>query len=277
MIATNTSSIPIARARGRAAETESLPRRSLVRPPIARTVRRSHPDGFDRRAGRRVRGRVPHPARQVACRRRGRAGVRSQPDPVRDVQRGGRIVADGYIAGPEQVDEVVRSSFGFRLPFFGPFTIADMAGLDVYADIYETLERRLGPGLLRPRGTAGARRSWRVRGQDRPRVPGAVAGADGRADRPEEPRVRRARGNEGGHRVVTDVAAPMLPTQRLDGRHAIVTGAGRGIGRAAALALRRGGRGRSPFGPVGASSRQSRTRCGRVADLPRSASGTCAR
>ena len=58
-----------------------------------------------------------------------------------------RIVEDG-IAGPEQVDEVVRSSFGFRLPFFGPFTIADMAGLDVYADIYETLERGLGAGLL---------------------------------------------------------------------------------------------------------------------------------
>ncbi len=64
-----------------------------------------------------------------------------------------RIVEDG-LATPEQVDEVVRSSFGFRLPFFGPFTIADLAGLDVYADIYETLERGLGaefsaPELLR--------------------------------------------------------------------------------------------------------------------------------
>ena len=36
-----------------------------------------------------------------------------------------RIVEDG-VATPEQVDEIVRSSFGFRLPFFGPFTIADM-------------------------------------------------------------------------------------------------------------------------------------------------------
>ena len=35
--------------------------------------------------------------------------------------------------------------------------------------------------------------------------------------------------------------APVLPAQRLDGRHAIVTGAGRGIGRAAALALAEAG------------------------------------
>jgi 3-hydroxybutyryl-CoA dehydrogenase len=60
-----------------------------------------------------------------------------------------RIVEDG-LATPEQVDEVVRSSFGYRLPFFGPFTIADMAGLDVYADIYETLERDLGPRFSAP-------------------------------------------------------------------------------------------------------------------------------
>lgn len=60
-----------------------------------------------------------------------------------------RIVEDG-IAGPEQVDEVVRSSFGFRLPFFGPFTIADMAGLDVYVDIYNTLERGLGAAFSAP-------------------------------------------------------------------------------------------------------------------------------
>lgn len=60
-----------------------------------------------------------------------------------------RIVEAG-LASPAQVDEVVRSSFGFRLPFFGPFTIADMAGLDVYADIYGTLERELGPEFGAP-------------------------------------------------------------------------------------------------------------------------------
>ena len=52
-------------------------------------------------------------------------------------------VEDG-LASPEEIDEVVRSCFGFRLPFFGPFQIADMAGLDVYADVFETLERGLG-------------------------------------------------------------------------------------------------------------------------------------
>ena len=60
-----------------------------------------------------------------------------------------RIVEAG-LATPAQVDEVVRSSFGFRLPFFGPFTIADMAGLDVYADIFDTLERGLGAGFAAP-------------------------------------------------------------------------------------------------------------------------------
>jgi 3-hydroxybutyryl-CoA dehydrogenase len=48
------------------------------------------------------------------------------------------------LASPTEVDEVVRSCFGFRLPFFGPFQIADMAGLDVYVKVFETLERGLG-------------------------------------------------------------------------------------------------------------------------------------
>ena len=52
-------------------------------------------------------------------------------------------VADG-LATPQAVDEVVRSSFGFRLPFYGPFQIADMAGLDVYSSIFETLAAGLG-------------------------------------------------------------------------------------------------------------------------------------
>ena len=55
------------------------------------------------------------------------------------------------IASADRIDEVVRSCFGFRLPFFGPFQIADMAGLDVYASVFETLERELGPQFAPPR------------------------------------------------------------------------------------------------------------------------------
>jgi len=58
-------------------------------------------------------------------------------------------VEDG-VASRESIDEVVRSTFGFRLPFFGPFLIADMAGLDVYASVFETLEREVGPEFAVP-------------------------------------------------------------------------------------------------------------------------------
>ena len=54
-----------------------------------------------------------------------------------------RCVEEG-LASPQEVDEVVRSCFGFRLPFFGPFQIADMAGLDVYASIFGILKEGLG-------------------------------------------------------------------------------------------------------------------------------------
>jgi 3-hydroxybutyryl-CoA dehydrogenase len=47
-----------------------------------------------------------------------------------------RCVEEG-LADPAAIDEVVRSCFGFRLPFFGPFQIADMAGLDVYRAVAE--------------------------------------------------------------------------------------------------------------------------------------------
>ena len=60
-----------------------------------------------------------------------------------------RCLEEG-VATPEQIDDAVRGSFGFRLPFFGPFRIADMAGLDVYAAVYEVLERELGPRFAPP-------------------------------------------------------------------------------------------------------------------------------
>jgi 3-hydroxybutyryl-CoA dehydrogenase len=60
-----------------------------------------------------------------------------------------RCVEEG-LASPQEVDEVVRSCFGFRLPFFGPFQIADMAGLDVYISVLETLKEGLGERFETP-------------------------------------------------------------------------------------------------------------------------------
>jgi 3-hydroxybutyryl-CoA dehydrogenase len=45
---------------------------------------------------------------------------------------------DEGLASAAEIDEIARSSFGFRLPFFGPFQIADMAGLDVYRAVLES-------------------------------------------------------------------------------------------------------------------------------------------
>jgi 3-hydroxybutyryl-CoA dehydrogenase len=60
-----------------------------------------------------------------------------------------RCVEEG-LASPQEVDEVVRSCFGFRLPFFGPFQIADMAGLDVYENVLDVLEDGLGERFEAP-------------------------------------------------------------------------------------------------------------------------------
>jgi 3-hydroxybutyryl-CoA dehydrogenase len=49
-----------------------------------------------------------------------------------------QLVEEG-VASVEDVDLIVRTTFGFRLPFFGPFAVADMAGLDVYAFCYKSL------------------------------------------------------------------------------------------------------------------------------------------
>ena len=60
------------------------------------------------------------------------------------------LVEEG-IATPEDIDTVVRTTFGFRLPFFGPFAIADMAGLDIYRDCFTTFEKHYGARLASPK------------------------------------------------------------------------------------------------------------------------------
>lgn len=59
------------------------------------------------------------------------------------------IAAEG-IATPEDIDTIVRTTFGFRLPFFGPFAIADMAGLDVYVNGFKVMEEAFGERLSAP-------------------------------------------------------------------------------------------------------------------------------
>lgn len=59
------------------------------------------------------------------------------------------IVEEG-IADIHDVDTIVRTTFGFRLAFFGPFAIADMAGLDVYANGFRTFEEGFGSRLAAP-------------------------------------------------------------------------------------------------------------------------------
>jgi 3-hydroxybutyryl-CoA dehydrogenase len=61
-----------------------------------------------------------------------------------------RCVEEG-LASPQGVDEVVRSCFGFRLPFFGPFQISDMAGLDVYESVLDVLKEGLGERFEAPK------------------------------------------------------------------------------------------------------------------------------
>jgi 3-hydroxybutyryl-CoA dehydrogenase len=64
------------------------------------------------------------------------------------------LMVEEGLATPSQIDAVVRSAFGFRLPFFGPFAIADMAGLDVYSNSYKTLAATLGPRFEVPASLA---------------------------------------------------------------------------------------------------------------------------
>lgn len=70
-----------------------------------------------------------------------------------------RLVEEG-VASAESIDKIARTTFGFRLPFFGPFAIADIAGLDVYEFCYGLLgaaypDRFAEPEALRERVERG--------------------------------------------------------------------------------------------------------------------------
>lgn len=61
-----------------------------------------------------------------------------------------RLVEEG-VASTEDIDTIVRTTLGHRLPFFGPFAIADMAGLDVYAFCYQSLQAAYPDRFTAPR------------------------------------------------------------------------------------------------------------------------------
>lgn len=70
-----------------------------------------------------------------------------------------RLVEE-QVASPEAIDTIARTTFGYRLPFFGPFAIADIAGLDVYEFCYGSLgsaypDRFTEPEVLRTRVAQG--------------------------------------------------------------------------------------------------------------------------
>jgi 3-hydroxybutyryl-CoA dehydrogenase len=61
------------------------------------------------------------------------------------------LVQDGVIS-PEDLDEVVRYSFGLRMPLMGPFERADLGGLDVTLRVHKYLlpylDRRTEPARI---------------------------------------------------------------------------------------------------------------------------------
>ncbi|ROR74167.1 3-hydroxyacyl-CoA dehydrogenase family protein [Bogoriella caseilytica] len=70
------------------------------------------------------------------------------------------VVEEG-VATTEDVDTIVRTTFGFRLGFFGPFAIADQAGLDVYQKAFGIIEEAFGERLGTPRLISDAVESGR--------------------------------------------------------------------------------------------------------------------
>jgi 3-hydroxybutyryl-CoA dehydrogenase len=72
------------------------------------------------------------------------------------------LMVEEGVADAGQIDEVVRGSFGYRLPFYGPFAIADMAGLDVYAGAYATLHAAFGDRFSTPPALEALTRQGRL-------------------------------------------------------------------------------------------------------------------
>ncbi|MEM2238213.1 MAG: 3-hydroxyacyl-CoA dehydrogenase family protein [Candidatus Caldarchaeum sp.] len=70
----------------------------------------------------------------------GGVGVRLQAALFAEAVR----ICDENVVSPPDLDKVIRLSLGLRYPFFGPFLIADLGGLDVFLNIHEYLAEKLG-------------------------------------------------------------------------------------------------------------------------------------
>jgi 3-hydroxybutyryl-CoA dehydrogenase len=59
-------------------------------------------------------------------------------------------IAEEGLATPEEIDQIVRTSFGFRLSAYGPFQICDQAGADTYYAVYDYLYGKLKREQMKP-------------------------------------------------------------------------------------------------------------------------------
>ena len=60
-----------------------------------------------------------------------------------------RILEEG-IATAEDIDKIVRTSFGFRLSAYGPMEVIDMAGLDIYDAIWKVFYDKFPTDTFKP-------------------------------------------------------------------------------------------------------------------------------
>ena len=149
IIGTNTSTIPV---------RELAP--AVTHPERFLTVHFSNPapfiPGVELVAGEATRPEVVDAVKDLLV-RAGRQGAQVADTPGMVLNRlqyvllkeATAIVEEG-VATVEDVDTIVRTTFGFRLGFFGPFAIADQAGLDVYRNCFTTFEDAYGPRLATP-------------------------------------------------------------------------------------------------------------------------------
>jgi 3-hydroxybutyryl-CoA dehydrogenase len=64
-------------------------------------------------------------------------------------------ILDEGLATPQEIDRIVKTSFGFRLGAYGPFEICDQAGLDTYWAVFQYLHGELKKEQFSPPAILG--------------------------------------------------------------------------------------------------------------------------